>query len=390
MAKNLKENLAIKKVDKKDKIYCQEAYAQELYDMINRVPVQAKDIQEGELLKAIDLKVGLGGVQIFTEAGISLFLDMRKDKKYFEAIGFTELDMGNLGELGASGWFKSLFEERQELIKVEGSVDDLKGSIYEAYLGKTRREFMTQILEQSAYYYAKIISKNQGGFFIKVQGVDAFLPGSLAAANKIVDFDSYIGREIPVMVEDYLKNSDTFIFSYKKYLDKILPTKLSEIERFSKLSGVVTGTSKYGIFLEFQEMFTGLLHTSEMDPETLENFMHRKVEPGQEMDVWVKDIRDNKLILTEINPSEKQEEIESFKNKSEGTVKSMRVVSVKPFGAFLEVEEDKIGLLPIREMKKVAKKMEVGESYTLCISRVDSDTGKIYLSALNEKVSNEV
>lgn len=391
MAKNLKENLAIKKVDRKDKIYCQEPYAQELYDLINRVPVQEKDIHAGELLKATDLRINNSGqVQIFTGAGISLFLDMRKDKKYFEAIGFTEMDMSKLNELAASGWFKSLFEERQELIKVEGDIDDLRGSIYEAYLGKTRREFMSQILEQSAYYYAKIISKNQGGFFIKVQGVDAFLPGSLAAANKIMDFDSYIGREIPVMVEDYLKNSDTFIFSYKKYLDKILPSKLSEIERFSKLNGTVTGTSKYGIFLEFQEMFTGLLHTSEMDPETQEKFMNRRVEPGQELEVWVKDIKDNKLILTELNPSEKQEEIKSFKNKSEGTVKSMKVVSVKPFGVFLEVEEDKIGLLPIREMRKVAKKMDVGENYTLCISRIDSDTGKIYLSALNEKVSNEI
>jgi len=193
-----------------------------------------------------------------------------------------------------------------------------------------------------------------------------------------------------VMVEDYLKNSDTFIFSYKKYLDKILPGKLAEIERFTKLEGIVTGASKYGIFVEFQEIFTGLLHMSEMQEETLEIFNARKVEAGQTLHLWVKDIRDNKLILTEIDPSEKQEEIESFKHKTEGTVKNMKVVSVKPFGAFLEVEENRIGLLPVREMKKVAKNMTVGETYSLCVSKVDSDTGKIYLSALNEKVSNEV
>lgn len=391
MAKNLKENLTIVKVDQKDKIYCTEPYAQELYDLMSRLPVQIKDIHTGELLRAMDLKIGKGGqVEIYTSTGTFLFLDMRKDKKYFEAIGFNEFDMTQFDELSKSGWFKDLFAEREEMIKVEGNIDELRGSIYEAYLGKTRDEFVTQIGSPTAYYHAKVISKNQGGFFIKVQGVDAFLPGSLAAANKIVDFDSYIGREIPVMVEDYLKNSDTFIFSYKKYLDKILPAKLAEIERYSKLEGIVTGSSKYGIFVEFQEMFTGLLHTSEMENATLESFINRRVEAGQVIEIWVKDIKDNKLILTEFNPAEKQEEIENFKTKSEGTVKSMKVVSIKPFGVFFEVENDRIGLLPIREMKRIAKKMEVGESYPLCISKVDSDSGKIYLSALNEKVVHEI
>jgi len=392
-AKNLKENLTIVKVNPKDKVYCNEHYAQELYDMISRVPVQVKDIHSGEMLRAIDLKVGRNGqIEIYTSMGTFLYLDMRKEKPYFEAIGFSDVDIATprLEELSKAGWFRDLFSSREESIKVEGEVDEMRGSIYEAYLGKTRDEFMTQITQQTAYYHAKVVSKNQGGFFIKVQGIDAFLPGSLAAANKIVDFDSYIGREIPVMVEDYLKNSDTFIFSYKKYLDKILPSKLAEIERFSRLKGIVTGSSKYGIFVEFQEMFTGLLHTSEMENETLDNFVNRRVEPGQEIEIWVKDIKDNKLILTEFNPAEKQEEIENFKSKSEGTVKSMKVVSVRPFGVFFEVENDKIGLLPIREMKKIAKKMEIGESYPLCVSKVDSETGKIYLSALNEKIANEV
>ena len=391
MSKNRKENLSIKKVDRKDKVYCQESYAQELYDLICGMPSHNKDIVSGETLEATDLRVGVKGqVEINTSAGISLFLDMRKEKKYFEAIGFTELDMTKLSDLAEAGWFRNLFAERGECITVEGNVQEFRGSIYEAYLGKTRDEFMSQISLQNSYYMAKIISKNQGGFFIKVQGVDAFLPGSLAAANKIMNFDTYIGREIPVMVEDYLKQSDTFIFSYKKYLDKVLPSKLAEIERNTKLEGTVTGSSKYGIFVEFQEIFTGLLHVSEMDNTTLENFNSRNVYPGETLQLWVKDIRDGKLILTEIDPSEKQEEFENFKYKTEGTIRNMKVVSVKPFGAFLEIEENRIGLLPIREMKKVTRNMNVGETYSLCISKVDSETGKIYLSALNEKVANEV
>lgn len=387
-AKHLIENLTIIKKDPKEKVFCHEPYAQELYDLMNGIVTCVKDIENGQLLRAVDLRItDTNEVEIMTDAGIGLYLDMRKEKKYFEAIGFEDNDLEKFSELAKAGWFRNLFSEREEYIGVEGDIQSYKGSIYEAYLNKTKGEFVSQIAEQSAYYMAKIISKNQGGFFIKVQGIDAFLPGSLAAANKIVDFDTYIGREVPVMVEDYLKQSDTFIFSYKRYLDKVLPAKLAKIERYARMKGTVTGSSKYGVFVEFDEMFTGLLHTSEMSPETLEDFKTRTIGAGQDIEVWVKDIRENKLILTETNPSEKMEEFESFKSKVEGRVRSMKVISVKPFGAFLEVEENRIGLLPIREMRKVGRKIEVGETYELCVSRVDPETGKIYLTALNERVS---
>lgn len=386
-AKHLKENLTIKKKDPKEKVFCHEEYAQALYDLMNNVETCVKDIEEGQLLKAVDLRITkTGEIEIVTDAGIGLYLDMRKEKKYFEAIGFNENDLEKFDELSKAGWFRDLFEKSEEYICIE-DISSYRGSIYEAYLNKTKREFVEQISSQTAYYMAKIISKNQGGFFVKVQGIDAFLPGSLAAANKIVDFDTYIGREVPVMVEDYLKQSDTFIFSYKRYLDKVLPGKLSKIEKFAKMKGTVTGTSKYGVFVEFDEMFTGLLHTSEMGSETNENFKSRTISAGQEIEVWVKDVRDGKLILTEINPSEKLEEFENFKSKVEGRVRSMKVISVKPFGAFLEVEEGRIGLLPVREMKRVGRKIEIGEFYEVCVSRVDAETGKIYLTALNEKVT---
>jgi predicted RNA-binding protein with RPS1 domain len=389
-SKNLRENLSVKKRDKKDKIYCHEPYAQELYDLLCGIEPPIKDVENGQVLKATDLRFGKKSeIEIITDAGIGLFLDMRKEKKYFEALGFNDGDFDRMEELSSSGWFREIFKERNEFIAVEDK-EIYRGSMFEAYLNKTKSEFVQQISQQNAYYVAKIMDKNQGGFFIKVQGVDAFLPGSLAAANKIVDFEDYIGREVNVMVEDYLKQSDTFIFSYKRYLEKILPSRLSEIERFSRMKGFVTGTSKYGVFVEFEEIFTGLLHTSEMDELTLERFKTRTISPGEEFEVWVKDIKDNKLILTEIDPAEKQEEIENFKSKIEGRVKSMKVVSIKPFGAFFEVEENRIGLLPVKEMKKMKRKIEIGEKYELVISKVDAETGKIYLTALNERVTHEV
>jgi ribosomal protein S1 len=391
MPKSLKENTNIKKHDRTDKVYCHESYAQELYDLMCGYETHVKDIQIGQSLRALDLKVLKSGeIEVHTDSGISLYLDMRKEKRYFEAFGIQDFSSETFAEMSEAGWFKDLFESRNERVIVEGMKGSMRGSLYESHILNVRNEFFRQAKEQTSAYIAKVISKNQGGFFIKVQGIDAFLPGSLAAANKIVDFESYIGKEIPVMVEDYLANSDTFIFSYKKYLDKILPSKLAEIKRNSKHEGIITGTSKYGVFVEFQDIFTGLLHTSEMLPETLEKFNAREYKAGTAIDLWVKDIKDEKLILTEVDPSEKINELENFRSKIEGSIKSLKVISVKPFGVFCEIEENRVGLLPVKEMRKVKKRMEVGEFVNLCISKVDPETGKIYLSALNEKVANEV
>jgi ribosomal protein S1 len=391
MPKSLKENTNIKKHDRTDKVYCHESYAQELYDLMCGYETHVKDIQIGQSLRALDLKVLKSGeIEVHTDSGISLYLDMRKEKRYFEAFGIQDFSSEMFSEMSEAGWFKDLFETRNERVIVEGMKGSMRGSLYESHILNVRNEFFKQAKEQTSAYIAKVISKNQGGFFIKVQGIDAFLPGSLAAANKIVDFESYIGKEIPVMVEDYLANSDTFIFSYKKYLDKILPSKLAEIKRNSKHEGIITGTSKYGVFVEFQDIFTGLLHTSEMLPETLEKFNAREYKAGTAIDLWVKDIKDEKLILTEVDPSEKINELENFRSKIEGSIKSLKVISVKPFGVFCEIEENRVGLLPVKEMRKVKKRMEVGEFVNLCISKVDPETGKIYLSALNEKVANEV
>ena len=390
MQKTLIERIGIKKHNPKDKIYSIEPYAQELYDAYCGVETCVKDIYTGQRLQAHDLRVMRNGdMEILTNVGISLFLDIRKERKYFEAFGIQDYSIEKFKDLSDNGYFRNLFNTRNESVIVEGNKGNYRGSLYESHIINVRDEFMKQVKDQTVAYVAKVISKNHGGFFIKVQGVDAFLPGSLAAANKIVNFETLIGKEINVMVEDYLRSSDTFIFSYKKYLEKVLPSKLEEIKRNSKLTGTITGTSKYGVFVEFEEIFTGLLHVTEMKPETVDKFNARLYRAGEPITLWVKDIKDEKLILTENDPADKISEMETFRVGVEGTVRSLKAISVKPFGAFFEID-DKIGLLSVKEMKKLHSKVEVGENYNLCISKVDSESGKIYLTALYEKTAQFV
>jgi len=265
-----------------------------------------------------------------------------------------------------------------------------RGSLYQAHLRTILYEFKNQILKPTLAYVAKITGKNQGGFMVEVQGIKAFMPGSLAAANKIMNFDSYIGKEVYVMIEDYLQASGMFVVSYKKYLDHILPSKLADLERNQSLTGTVTGSSKFGIFAEFEEIFTGLLHTAEMGSETLDKFNNREIRQGDKIEVWLKDIKDNKLILTEVDPSIRQNEMEEFRDKVEGNMKESVIVSIKPHGALMEIEKGVLGLLPVKEMKKAGRRLNVGETLDVFIKKVDTSTGKIYLTLHDEQVTTEV
>lgn len=383
-----KENLSvIKKQGDKCRIYCDEPYAQEYYDFINGNSIVKKDLSEGDILRVSDMKfINDVEVEVYCDNHDTLYFNVNKERKFLELLGMSN---DTFKQWISSGECQEFFTKNKSHVVVE-NVKARKGSLYSAHLRTIVNEFREQIIKPTAAYTAKILSKNQGGFLVHVQGIKAFLPGSLAAANKIVHFDNYIGKEIFVMIEDYLEASSIFVVSYKKYLEYILPSKLGELEKNQVLNGIVTGTSKFGIFVEFNELFTGLLHVTEMNSDTLQKFNEGKFKSGIDIQLWLKDIKDSKLILTEIDPSVKRNEMEEFRTKIEGNMKSATIISIKPHGALMEIEKGVLGLLPVKEMKKTGRRLNVGESIEVFIKRVDTSTGKIYLTLFDERVTTEI
>lgn len=378
----MKENKnVIKRKGDNSKIYCHEDYAQELYDKMFGTDVRTKDIQDGDLYKIVDFKLQSDGeIEAVCDNFVSLFFNPSREKKYLELLGLNDQ---TFKEWVVSGSHKNFLNEHRTFIYVESS-KNMRGSMHSAHLTTIVREFKEQITNPTSAYTAKILSKNQGGFIVEIQGVKAFLPGSLAAANKINDFESFIGKSVTVMIEDFLQSSGIFVVSYKKYLDHILPSKLAALEKNQKMLGIITGTSKFGIFVEFDEIFTGLLHTAEMDTDTLEKFNAREFKIGQNMEIWLKDIKDNKLILTQIDPSVRQKEMEQIRESVEGNMKDATIISIKSHGALMEIEKGLLGLLPVKEMKKTGKRLSVGETFPVFVKKVDSSNGKIYLTLNDE------
>ena len=248
---------------------------------------------------------------------------------------------------------------------------------------KIKDEFYAQIRKPTSAYYGTILEKNRGGFLIDVQGVTGFLPGSLAATNIVRDFDEMVGKKLPLMVEDYLQDSDTFVFSYKKYVKNILPQKIDELDTQDKYRGTVTGVMKFGIFIEFNEFFTGLLHTSKMSDECKSRFKNGEIKAGDFVNIWIQEIAaDKKIILTDIDPAIRRQELEEFCKNNIGVNKIGEVLSVKPFVTLVKLEKDIVGMISQKEMRSKKMSLSVGDSVSVSITQF-SENNKIFL-AINE------
>ena len=93
------------------------------------------------------------------------------------------------------------------------------------------------------------------------------------------------------MIETYLEPSNMFVVSVKKYIKHILPSKINALDYSKAYSGHITGVKDYGCFVEWDEMFTGLLHSSEIEGDEWKNNRN-----GDAITFYIKEVRDNNRI----------------------------------------------------------------------------------------------
>jgi predicted RNA-binding protein with RPS1 domain len=316
----------------------------ELYD--DNIPdgFISKDTVIGETLE-INKLVGISNdVITFSNGMVDIPIDLNQEKRF--------LDIYNTDIPGFKIWLAAdngkEFLSEPQYAEVEDT-KNFRASLLKGFGFKVKQEFFAQIKSATKAYEAKVISKNKGGYIIDVFGVKGFLPGSLAAANIVKNFDEFVGTKVNVMVEDYLQNIETFVFSTKKYIKHILPSRIKELDLKTKYTGHITGASKFGIFIEINDFFTGLLHVTKMSKDTFEKFKAFEYQPGMELEVFIKEIsKENKLVLTTFTPDEQKEFDDKMKKQRASKFASSisftkeeeydaEVLSVKPFGSFVSV-----------------------------------------------------
>lgn len=325
---SLKPNKAIKTSDKNSIVYSHEAYAKDdikKYEAFMNGAYGAKDEIKGTVYSIVDARVVSDHeLAIDTNNGMSAVIDLNKEKQFIETIGCESVDEFTKAVKYSEEYKKSLIDSHLAAKVLQGG----RISLWEGHLSKIESEFMEQIKnpdKASVAYKAVVKEINGGGYIVDIMGVRCFLPGSLAAAGILTDFSSLLDKTIPVMIVNYIPKSG-FIVSYKKYLNFVLPYKINDELRVGmEVNTKVTGTSKNGVFLQFQDkdgewVFSGLLHRSNMSKEFEERFENKEFEVGMELKAYIVDFiikeDQSRILLSDHYDVEETVDESSKKNSS--------------------------------------------------------------------------
>jgi ribosomal protein S1 len=357
------------------RLYSHEPYAKSMlavylgnYSPEGITSSMTKDLKDGETYDCQVVTITEKYVIAQTYSGQSIFIDIVKEKKDALRLGIGGMDF----VIG-------------QTIKTTTRVisGNYYGSVVDNLIGNLKIELFAQIKEETSAYKVKVESVNKGGYIVDLSGIKCFLPGSLAAANKIKDFDAYLGKEIYVMIEGYVEAKDMFVVSYKKYLNKIIDSKIQELDLTKKYSGQVTGTSEFGVFVEWEDVYTGLIHKTEFE----NGIEIDKFQPGDTVEFYIKEIKDkNRLTLSFNEPLEKNvrlAEIADDIDSGEERVFNSKIKHKRRNGCLVEIPEiASFALIPQDKYNKEMKNKKTGDDILIKIYDVDLIAGKLFAEPL--------
>lgn len=93
-----------------------------------------------------------------------------------------------------------------------------------------------------------------------------------------------------------------------------MPAKLELLEVGQVYEGIVTGTKKFGIFVEFEKIFTGMIHHTKigLNKELSNQFNQGLIKEGDKIMVEIDSIKGKKIVLVpladEVSPEEAKKE----------------------------------------------------------------------------------
>ena len=277
-------------------------------------------------------------------------------------------------------------EVKIQVLEYGGSKGYVLGSISAGVKTAVVAEIMASIEGGSTGYMGTVTEMIPGGgYIVRIQGIDCFMPGSLAGINKLVDFESIVGTDMYVVPVSFSEKRGTIVVSHREYLKAMIPSRIESLKENigEEITGNVTGSAKYGVFVEFNECLTGMIHVNDLTPEMLKAHKAREINPGVEITFKIKEVvSETKIILTQLDQAPSVDLWDGIEDRIKTPSEVVGTVrAVKDYGIFIDIEKGVAGLLHISEIEDVLETTDIkpGDSITVQVTRIDAATRKIFL-----------
>jgi len=259
-------------------------------------------------------------------------------------------------------------------VKVGGTVDVLieklenkEGTVvlsHEKAEFKKNWERILSICNEGGRVTGKVKAVVKGGLIVNV-GVEAFLPSSQLDVITPKNLQSYVGNTYEFKVVKINQERQNIVLSRRELIEAERNEKraklLAEMVPGDIRKGTVKNITDFGAFIDLNGL-DGLLHITDMSWGRL-GHPSEVLKVGQELDVVVLDVNKEKervslgLKQKMANPWDNIEAKYPIGTKIKG-----KVVSLVPYGAFVQIEPGVEGLVHVTELswtKRVAKPSDV-------------------------------
>ncbi len=241
--------------------------------------------------------------------------------------------------------------------------------------------------EEGSLVEGMITRAIKGGFIVDI-GADAFLPGSQVDVVPVRNLDDYIGRTLQVKILKINKERKNIVVSRREIIEETRRGQklklLGEIKIGQLRKGTVKNITDFGAFVDLDGI-DGLLHVTDMSWGRI-NHPTEMVKVGDQIEVMILDIDLEKerislgLKQTLSNPWQDIDAKYPIGTRIRG-----KIVSLAPYGAFVEIEEGVEGLVHVSEIswtKRIQRASDVlkaGEEVEAVVLSINMEEKKISL-----------
>ena len=257
---------------------------------------------------------------------------------------------------------------------------------------KARRAKTWVDLEKSfndnAVVHGFLTGKVKGGFTVSIDGVRAFLPGSLVDVRPVRDVAYLEGKDLEMKIIKLDRKRNNVVVSRRAVVEQEQSVErgalLESIQEGAILEGVVKNLTDYGAFIDLGGI-DGLLHITDMGWRRVKHPSEVVTVGGEVRVLVLKFDRERGRISLGMKQLGEDPWRDIARRYPEATRIFGKVTNVTDYGAFVEIEEGVEGLVHVSEIdwtnKNInpAKALHVGQEVEVMILDIDEERRRISL-----------
>jgi small subunit ribosomal protein S1 len=243
-------------------------------------------------------------------------------------------------------------------------------------------------MEQGSVVQGLVTSKVKGGLTVMINGIRAFLPGSLVDIRPVKDTSPYENKQLDFKVIKLDRKRNNVVVSRRAVLEESLGEEreklLATLSEGAVVKGIVKNITDYGAFVDLGGI-DGLLHITDLAWRRVKH-PSEVLSVGDEVTAKVlKFDQEKNRVSLGLKQLGDDPWVGLSRRYPPGTRLFGKVTNITDYGAFVEIESGIEGLVHVSEMdwtnKNIhpTKVVQLGDEVEVMILEIDEDRRRISL-----------